>query len=1001
MPPRLLQPLRPRTGPRLPALLAGLLCMGASQASADVLRVAIVGDYGIDEPVEGAVADLIDSWDPDAVFTVGDNSYDNARLDDNVGKYYGHYIGNYKGGYGPGETLNRFFPTLGNHDYDDGGGVNAYLNYFTLPGAGIQTTNTSGTETYYDVVIGPVHFFALDSNGQQPDGTSPGSVQGRWLQSRLAESSSPWKVVYFHHSPYSSGSHGGETRMRWPFGEWGADAVIAGHDHDYERLMIDDTAYFVNGAGGRSLRSFRIAPIAGSAVRYNAAHGAMLITADPSAITFEFQSVVGGGTLVDSYTIEGAAVFPEIAVAPASLDFEVMDPDSSAGRTLVLRSVGTTTLQVASTALLDGGAGFSIAGGGAPLALAPGDSAEVLLSLSPLGLGSFSDTLRIESNDADDPTVDVPLSGSAASEEQHILFAPHTLTFDAVRLGTDRWDVVRIANGGLLDLRVLGVGIEGADAADFSVYAPPLPLSLAAGQPVFVAVRFAPTAAGPRSATLVVQSDDPDRSAVRVSLAGSGVQPPPGGPVRFEGSVRGTAVASASVTSGILLGVSADLYLAAISSKELVPVTGVTGLGATWSPLRSQCGGRGQSEVEVWIGEGATTHGTIQATLAAPSEAAAIVVARYSGGSASGRLGAVLSENTNGPAGPCTGGVDGSHYALDLATTRPNSVLFGAVAMRERIHSPGPGWTARNEARADGAGSVVSVAVADRSVATPADVALDGSFDADADWSVVAVEIRGALGDAPEILVTPGAFDFGVIDVGEAFTTTVQIRNDGTSELAVDTEWIGADATEFSFASSVGPLTLAPGRSANLGVRFAPTSAGPKTITLRVTSNDTDEGTVDVALAGKGHVRRPRIVLAPAQVDFGSVLLGETASAALTVRNDGDADLHASTAMIEGPQASEFTIDAGGGVFSLPPGETRTIEVSFRPGSTGAKFAELRVASNDPDVPVASAALGGRGIVPPAPDIALGGTYVEFGAVHVGAATAQTIAVRNEGDADL
>ena len=61
MPPQLLQPLHSRTGTRLPALLAGLLCFGASPASADVLRVAIVGDYGVDTSVEGAVADLIDS----------------------------------------------------------------------------------------------------------------------------------------------------------------------------------------------------------------------------------------------------------------------------------------------------------------------------------------------------------------------------------------------------------------------------------------------------------------------------------------------------------------------------------------------------------------------------------------------------------------------------------------------------------------------------------------------------------------------------------------------------------------------------------------------------------------------------------------------------------------------------------------------------------------------------------------------------------------------------
>ena len=97
--------------------------------------------------------------------------------------------------------------------------------------------------------------------------------------------------------------------MQWPYDEWGATAVFAGHDHLYERIVRDDYAlddddilYFTTGAGGKSLYSFGT-PVPGSEARYNSNYGSMIIEASSTSITFEFWSVEGGGTLIDTYTI--------------------------------------------------------------------------------------------------------------------------------------------------------------------------------------------------------------------------------------------------------------------------------------------------------------------------------------------------------------------------------------------------------------------------------------------------------------------------------------------------------------------------------------------------------------------------------------------------------------------------------------------------------------------------------------------------------------------------
>ena len=160
---------------------------------------------------------------------------------------------------------------MGNHDYSDATPApGTFTGYFTLPGSGITSSNSSGNERYYDFVRGQVHFFVLNSNTAEPNGTSSSSVQAHWLQAQLAASTSAWNIVLFHHPPYSSDTtHGSTTYMQWPFAQWGADAVMSGHAHDYERIVRDGIVYFVNGLGGASRYNFGT-PVTGSAFRYNA-----------------------------------------------------------------------------------------------------------------------------------------------------------------------------------------------------------------------------------------------------------------------------------------------------------------------------------------------------------------------------------------------------------------------------------------------------------------------------------------------------------------------------------------------------------------------------------------------------------------------------------------------------------------------------------------------------------------------------------------------------------
>ncbi len=292
------------------------------------IRFAVFGDYDASASVQ-AVANLVDSLNVDFIITTGDNTNNSSGsgpLDEEIGQFYSDYIGNYTGDYGDGSTVNRFFPTLGNHDYLDGsagpnGTITTYLDYFTLP----------GNERYYEFQMGPVHFFAVNSNPEEPDGNTVNSTQAQWLQAALSASTAAHKVVYFHHPVYSSGYHGSTEDLQWPFEQWGATVVLNSHDHSYERILRDDNGdgeilpYFVAGLGGRSIREFNDPPVDGSAAQYNDNFGTLLVQASDSTMTLEFISIEGGGTVIDRYTVELPGTDPLATKDDDTLDGGVAD----------------------------------------------------------------------------------------------------------------------------------------------------------------------------------------------------------------------------------------------------------------------------------------------------------------------------------------------------------------------------------------------------------------------------------------------------------------------------------------------------------------------------------------------------------------------------------------------------------------------------------------------------------------------------------------------------
>jgi hypothetical protein len=172
------------------------------------------------------------------VAAIGDTAYPNGSTADFANCYQPTW----------GRFKNRTRPALGNHEYVNAG-ASAYFAYF-----GRKAAPPGG---YYSYRLGSWHVVVVNSNCDQIGGCGPGSAQLRWLQTDLARHPARCTLAYWHSPRFSSGPHGSDASMQpiWAaLVKAGADVVLNGHDHLYQRFAPLDAAGQVNPT--RGIREF-------------------------------------------------------------------------------------------------------------------------------------------------------------------------------------------------------------------------------------------------------------------------------------------------------------------------------------------------------------------------------------------------------------------------------------------------------------------------------------------------------------------------------------------------------------------------------------------------------------------------------------------------------------------------------------------------------------------------------------------------------------------------
>jgi acid phosphatase type 7 len=250
--------------------------LGGGTAQAEVCTVAAAGDVaGSDDYRTGAAAsaDLVQQAAPVAVLALGDLAYESGT-DAEFAAYYDPTWGSFK-------DITR--PVPGNHEYNSGGG--GYFRYFDVP----------------------VHY-AFDVCGWRAVAVNSEVDHAQEIEflraEREAHPDQPL-LVYWHKPRWSSGSeHGNDSGMQdlWQAAyDVGAELVLNGHDHDYERFAPMDAAgqldptgprEFVAGTGGHHLRPFGTVRT-GSEMRVTGRPGILLLTLASSSYSWQFVDTAG------------------------------------------------------------------------------------------------------------------------------------------------------------------------------------------------------------------------------------------------------------------------------------------------------------------------------------------------------------------------------------------------------------------------------------------------------------------------------------------------------------------------------------------------------------------------------------------------------------------------------------------------------------------------------------------------------------------------------------
>lgn len=661
---------------------------------------------------------------------------------------------------------------------------------------------------------------------------------------------------------------------------------------------------------------------------------------------------------------------------------------ASTSQIFTIRNVGSAPLTSLAVSLSGANpSDFTVSGLSAG-SLAAGASGTFSVTFRPAAAGSRTAFLQLASSDPDENPFIVPLSGTGSAVPEigiskadgtELADAAASLAFGAVNLGASgATQTITVRNSGIATLSGIAASIDGAAAADFAVSSFSSS-SLAAGGSLSLTITFKPTAAGTRTATLRIASNDADENPFDIIVGGTGVAIPE----ITVSTADGTALTNGS--SSLDLGA---IHLGGSSAPRTIQIanTGtaaLTGLGATLT-------GAGAADFVISTNPGSSVAAggaaSISVIFQPKSSGLRTALLRIASNDADENpfditlIGTGVAipqiEVFDGNGASITSGNPWSMGTVDLGkSTGPREIVI-LSAGTANLTGLGASLTGAHASDFTLQGSSTTTLVPGDSTSlfltfkpTAAGIrtaTLTITSNSRAGSSFV-IPLSGTAAAHPKIEVldptgsslTDGTapLAFPTTELGESSAAVVcTVSNSGTADLT-DFALVatGPHASDFTI-SPLSSSVLKAGQTATFSVTFAPGGTGSRNATLAIQSNDENRGLISIPLSGKGFgipeldVLLDGQSLAPARVspiDFGAANTGDSGMVkTFTIRNTGSATLAGLKVSRNGPSAADFVI-SGPETTSLKPGAAITFKVRFNPSDKGPREAMLTVSGDD------------------------------------------------------
>jgi formylglycine-generating enzyme required for sulfatase activity len=696
---------------------------------------------------------------------------------------------------------------------------------------------------------------------------------------------------------------------------------------------------------------------------------------------------------------------PQVNVVD-TLSFGDVQVGDSIQKVLTVSNTGNINLTISS--ITSNSDQFNLSG--PSLNILPGDAQSINVDFTPDSLGIHNGTITITSNDPNNPLLMVSVSGTGVAAPPgpapDISLSSSVLNFGNQWVGQgvgSNGSNITITNNG--DVALVLTSVSSSDPQ--FTFGDPKTFSLSPGGAKALQVYFGPTSPGSHSATITINSNDPDQGAVSFTATGTGVAQPAADIVLSSTSLLfGDVQTGQSSTQKLRVSNTGNAGLSVfsiISSNGQYTITPVS-----FSLMASDVAGKEIHFQDVTVTFTPNDMGVQSATLIVSSD-----------DSDEGSLAVSLSGN--GVAQPVPDislssssisfgeGQVGQSFTQSFTISNSGS----AVLAVGKISSSSDRFVSSD------AGNFTLNPNETRSINVTFNPNTTGQFSEsvtiisdDPDENSLALTLTGT-GVSPPPVLTPdislsvASLNFGDVTMGQSQSHTFSISNVGNAVLAIGT--ITSSSTQIVL-SEVGSFTLSGGELRTITVTFSPGTIGDFSENITINTNDPDESTLVITLVGTGLSSTPPdtqppsgnsstpILIALSQIDIGQVTTGSSAQFNVLVKNMGDAILAIDSLYVTGDGFSVEGVRLG-----IAPGDSALVHLGFRPGSLGTFQGSLYIKSNDTSKAFYEIALIATGVAPVRiPNIVVDKSRMNFGnVVGVGSRGQQDLDLRNTGETTL